>query len=157
VGAQDHDQAAEALGVDVSRGAISAAKNHAAASGLSIRYLVGSGDDLPLPDNSVDCLVCVDVLEHVRDVHNVHNVDDVLDEIRRVLRPGGILLMYVPTIIQSHQIAETLHRESAWALVETFETLVRPWNIEGTSVRPFHSMVAHTGFLTHARLLVRDT
>jgi tRNA (adenine57-N1/adenine58-N1)-methyltransferase len=67
------------------------------------------------------------------------------------LRPGGILLSYVPTIIQSHQLSETLQREPQWALVDTFETLLRPWNIEGQSVRPFHRMVAHTGFITVAR------
>ena len=49
------------------------------------------------------------------------------------------------------------HRQGvAWALVETFETLVRPWNIEGTSVRPFHRMVAHTGFITVARRVVPE-
>jgi tRNA (adenine57-N1/adenine58-N1)-methyltransferase len=70
------------------------------------------------------------------------------------LRPGGIFLCYVPTIIQSQQLSETLQREPHWALVETFETLLRPWNIEGQSVRPFHRMVAHTGFLTVARRVV---
>jgi tRNA (adenine57-N1/adenine58-N1)-methyltransferase len=70
------------------------------------------------------------------------------------LRPGGILLSYLPTIIQSSQLTETLRRDPAWALVETFETLVRPWNIEGHSVRPFHRMVAHTGFITVARRVV---
>jgi len=76
--------------------------------------------------------------------------------VARALRPGGIFLSYVPTIIQSHQIAETLNREPHWAMVETFETLVRPWNIEGTSVRPFHRMVAHTGFTTVARRVVPE-
>jgi len=76
--------------------------------------------------------------------------------VARVLRPGGILLSYVPTIIQSHQTTEALQRERAWALVETFETLVRPWNIEGMSVRPFHRMVAHTGFITVARRVVPE-
>jgi len=71
-----------------------------------------------------------------------------------VLRPGGIFMCYVPTIIQSHELSETLHREREWALVETFETLMRPWNIEGQSVRPFHRMVAHTGFITLARRVV---
>jgi tRNA (adenine57-N1/adenine58-N1)-methyltransferase len=74
----------------------------------------------------------------------------------RVLRPGGIMLSYVPTIIQSQQLADTLQRERQWALVETFETLVRPWNIEGQSVRPFHRMVAHTGFLTVARRVLPE-
>jgi tRNA (adenine57-N1/adenine58-N1)-methyltransferase len=78
------------------------------------------------------------------------------DAVARVLRPGGIFLSYVPTIIQSHQIAEALNRGPAWALVETFETLVRPWNIDGTSVRPFHRMVAHTGFITVARRVVPE-
>jgi tRNA (adenine57-N1/adenine58-N1)-methyltransferase len=72
------------------------------------------------------------------------------------LRPGGILLCYVPTIIQSQQIAEALQRDRHWALVETFETLFRPWNIEGQSVRPFHRMVAHTGFITVARRVVPE-
>jgi tRNA (adenine57-N1/adenine58-N1)-methyltransferase len=76
--------------------------------------------------------------------------------VARVLRPGGILVSYVPTIIQSQQTTEALQRERAWALVETFETLMRPWNIEGTSVRPFHRMVAHTGFITVARRVVPE-
>src|SRR5688572_3286335 len=79
------------------------------------------------------------------------------DAVARVLRPGGILLSYVPTIIQSQQISEALRRDRAWALVETFETLMRPWNIEGLSVRPFHRMVAHTGFLTIARRVLPES
>jgi tRNA (adenine57-N1/adenine58-N1)-methyltransferase len=74
-----------------------------------------------------------------------------VEPVVRVLRPGGIFLAYVPTIIQAQQAAETLRRHPAYGLVETFETLVRPWNIEGPSVRPFHRMVAHTGFITLAR------
>jgi tRNA (adenine57-N1/adenine58-N1)-methyltransferase len=75
-------------------------------------------------------------------------------ELPRVLRPGGIFLSYVPTIIQAHQTSEALRHDRQWALVETFETLFRPWNIEGQSVRPFHRMVAHTGFMTVARRVV---
>jgi tRNA (adenine57-N1/adenine58-N1)-methyltransferase len=72
-------------------------------------------------------------------------------ELPKILRSGGIFLSYVPTIIQAHQTSEALRRDRHWALVETFETLFRPWNIEGQSVRPFHRMVAHTGFITVAR------
>jgi ubiquinone biosynthesis O-methyltransferase len=77
---------AEVIGVDVSQGAIAIATRHAASRPFAIRYLVGSGEDLPLPNRCVDCVVCVDVLEHVR------SLDQVLDEIRRVLRPGGLFL-----------------------------------------------------------------
>jgi len=79
-----------------------------------------------------------------------------VDPVTRVLRSGGIFLSYVPTIIQSHQLSEALRQHSGYALVETFETLMRPWNIEGLSVRPFHRMVAHTGFLTVARRVVPE-
>jgi len=72
-------------------------------------------------------------------------------DLPKILRPGGIFLSYVPTIIQAHQTSEALRRDPHWALVETFETLFRPWNIDGQSVRPFHRMVAHTGFMTIAR------
>jgi tRNA (adenine57-N1/adenine58-N1)-methyltransferase len=74
-----------------------------------------------------------------------------VDPVSRVLRTGGIFLSYVPTIIQAHQLSEALRAHPGYALVETFETLFRPWNIDGLSVRPFHRMVAHTGFLTVAR------
>jgi tRNA (adenine57-N1/adenine58-N1)-methyltransferase len=74
--------------------------------------------------------------------------------VKGVLRPGGIFLSYVPTILQAQQTSEALQRDPHWGLVETFETLVRPWNIEGQSVRPFHRMVAHTGFITVARRVV---
>jgi tRNA (adenine57-N1/adenine58-N1)-methyltransferase len=67
------------------------------------------------------------------------------------LRPGGLFCAYVPTIPQSQQVHEALAAHPAFALVETFETLLRPWNIAGPSVRPAHRMVAHTGFLTLAR------
>lgn len=67
------------------------------------------------------------------------------------LRPGGIFACYVPTIIQIQQAAEALQGHGAFALVETFEVLMRPWQIQGMSVRPFHRMVAHTGFITVAR------
>jgi tRNA (adenine57-N1/adenine58-N1)-methyltransferase len=77
-----------------------------------------------------------------------------VDRVAAVLRPGGILLSYVPTIIQSYQLVEALRRQAAFDLIETFETLFRPWNIEGQSVRPFHRMVAHTGFITLARRIV---
>jgi tRNA (adenine57-N1/adenine58-N1)-methyltransferase catalytic subunit len=77
-------------------------------------------------------------------------------DLPKILRPGGIFLSYVPTIIQAHQTSEALRRDRHWALVETFETLFRPWNIEGQSVRPFHRMVAHTGFITVARRVVPE-
>jgi len=79
-----------------------------------------------------------------------------VEPVTRSLRSGGIFLSYLPTIVQSHQLSEALRRHPGYALVETFETLMRPWNIDGLSVRPFHRMVAHTGFITVARRVVPE-
>ncbi len=70
------------------------------------------------------------------------------------LRPGGIFLAYLPTITQTQLVREAL-AEQPFALAETAEVLRRTWHVEGRSVRPDHRMVAHTGFLTSARLVVR--
>ena len=71
---------------------------------------------------------------------------------REALHPGGILCSYVPTVPQVQQITEAL-RKGGFVDIETTETLVRSWNVEGPSVRPDHRMVAHTGFLTVGRFL----
>ncbi len=68
------------------------------------------------------------------------------------MRPGGILVAYVPTVGQVAQLGEEL-ANSAFAMVQTLEVLQRTWHVEGQSVRPDHRMVGHTGFLTSARLL----
>jgi tRNA (adenine57-N1/adenine58-N1)-methyltransferase len=68
------------------------------------------------------------------------------------LRPGGILVAYLPTVGQVAQLRETL-AASAFGMAETVEVLQRGWHVEGQSVRPEHRMVGHTGFLTSARLL----
>jgi tRNA (adenine57-N1/adenine58-N1)-methyltransferase len=68
------------------------------------------------------------------------------------LRPGGIILSYLPSIAQVMALREALEGTS-FAMAETAEVLQRSWHVEGQAVRPEHRMVAHTGFLTTARLL----
>lgn len=67
------------------------------------------------------------------------------------LRPGGLYLSFVPTIPQAMQTVEALEQADVFGLIQTFETLLRTWNIQGRSVRPDHRMVAHSGFITVAR------
>jgi tRNA (adenine57-N1/adenine58-N1)-methyltransferase len=70
------------------------------------------------------------------------------------LRPGGILVAYTPSVAQVMQLRAALDA-GPWAEAGTLEVLNRTWHVEGAAVRPDHRMVAHTGFLTRARL-VRD-
>ncbi len=71
------------------------------------------------------------------------------------LTPGGILCCYVPTVPQVERTVEGM-RAGCFALVSTFEGLVRTWNVEGQSVRPDHRMVAHTGFIVTGRKLAES-
>jgi tRNA (adenine57-N1/adenine58-N1)-methyltransferase len=69
------------------------------------------------------------------------------------LRPGGVLLAYVPTIVQIKQLVDALRAHASFGAIESFETLQRFWHVEKMSVRPEHRMVAHTGFILVARAL----
>lgn len=76
----------------------------------------------------------------------------VVPHAEKALRPGGIFVAYTPSIIQVSQLHDTLE-DSKLGFAETVEVLNRGWHVQGAAVRPDHRMVAHTGFLTHARLL----
>jgi tRNA (adenine57-N1/adenine58-N1)-methyltransferase len=70
------------------------------------------------------------------------------------LRPGGILLAYLPTINQTALLRQALDDDDVpFGLSETQEIMRRTWHVEARSVRPDHRMVGHTGFLTTARRL----
>ena len=77
----------------------------------------------------------------------------VLPQAALALRPGGILLAYLPTINQTAELRRALD-DAPFGLAETMELLRRTWHVEARSVRPDHRMVGHTGFLTTARRLV---
>jgi len=78
---------AEPVGVEIARAALDRAARNA--PGADLR-LVDTDGSLPLDHGSVDLVWCSEVLEHVADA------DYLLLEVRRVLRPGGRLLLTVP-------------------------------------------------------------
>ena len=80
----------------------------------------------------------------------------VVEHAETALSPGGILLSYLPSMDQVVHFREAL-ATSSFGLASTYEVLQRGWHIEGRSVRPDHRMVAHTGFITTARLLAAPT
>ena len=101
-----------------------------------------------------------DVTDVIADVHPDRLILDlpepwtVIDKAAEHLRPGGVGCFYVPTVPQLQEIHRALEETGAFIDVETFEILLRTWNIKGRSVRPDHSMVAHTGFVTVARRIL---
>ena len=73
-----------------------------------------------------------------------------VDAAAAALISGGILLSFLPTILQVQELTLALNDDGRFARVETAETLLRGWNVTRRSVRPAHRMVAHSGFITTA-------
>ena len=78
----------EAEGVDISEDALAFCRER----GLD-KVSLGAGEKLPYEDGTFDLVTALDVVEHMD--------DDLagLREMRRVLRPGGRVLLFVPTFM----------------------------------------------------------
>lgn len=129
---------ADPVGVEVTEAALERARR--VAPGADLRRAEPDGS-LPLAHGSVDLVWCSEVLEHVADTGHL------LLEARRVLRPGGRLLVTVPfhgrvpaalialTRFESHfdPLGEHLRFYTARSLRRTLEhagfdaVRVRPW------------------------------
>ncbi|NKD86128.1 class I SAM-dependent methyltransferase [Haematospirillum jordaniae] len=60
-------------------------------------FILGYGESLPLPDASVDLIVCHTVIEHVQDV------EAVVAEMSRVLSPQGVLHLEAPNYVWPYE------------------------------------------------------
>jgi tRNA (adenine57-N1/adenine58-N1)-methyltransferase len=79
-----------------------------------------------------------------------------LDVVSRALRPGGVFATYVPTAIQLKDSVEALQQRTDFAEIESFEVMLRNWQVRGMSVRPVHRMVAHSAFIIVGRRLAQS-
>lgn len=75
-------------GVDISGDAVDKASKKY--QGKNIKFLEGSASEIPLDTNSMDVVVSFETLEH----HDKHQ--EMMNEIKRILKPGGILIMSSP-------------------------------------------------------------
>jgi tRNA (adenine57-N1/adenine58-N1)-methyltransferase len=110
------------------------------------------GPDVPLDVEVRDVYEGIDLEDLDRVVLDLPEPWQVVKHAEAALRAGGILLAYLPTIGQVARLHEELVG-SAFGMAQSLEVMQRGWHVDGQSVRPDHRMVAHTGFLTHARLL----
>lgn len=73
--------------------------------------------DLSLPSDSVPTILCVDTLEHV------FEVEQAVRELRRVLAPGGVLLVAVPFDFRVHHYPDDYWRLTPSCLARLLEPL----------------------------------
>jgi SAM-dependent methyltransferase len=78
----------------------------------------------PIPDHAYDLVVCMHVLEHVRDLVGATT------ELHRVLKPGGLLFVEAPYFSSPHSYADPTH-------VHAFTTRSFDYYVEGTPLSRF--------------------
>jgi ubiquinone/menaquinone biosynthesis C-methylase UbiE len=82
------DKAALVYGVDIDSNTVSEAKIKY--NKPNIKFNVGSTDNIPLEDASIDVIVSFETIEH----HDKH--ERMMLEIKRVLKPSGVLILSTP-------------------------------------------------------------
>ena len=80
-----------------------------------------------------------------------------IDQVARILKPGGVLMVYVATTTQMSKVVEDLRTTKGFTDPHAEELIQRPWHVEGLAVRPDHRMQGHTGFLVTTRRLAPGT
>lgn len=80
--------AEKVVGVEVDALSVEYAKKHYIRSNLT--FMVGDGVDIPLEDDTMDAVVTFETIEHIRDYRKF------LQEVKRVLKPNGILIISTP-------------------------------------------------------------
>ncbi len=78
---------ARVMGLDPSAETIAAARAHADAQCLDIEYRAGRVEDVAVEGRAYDCVICLEVVEHVPDVGAF------LATCAKLVRPGGLMLL----------------------------------------------------------------
>jgi tRNA (adenine57-N1/adenine58-N1)-methyltransferase len=77
----------------------------------------------------------------------------VIPHAHRALVGGGVLASFSPTIEQVLKTVEAL-KSNNFAVIETFECIVRRFQVEMGRTRPETLMIGHTGYITFGRATV---
>lgn len=96
------------FGLDISDKTIEVAKRF---NPYKNEYVVGDGENLPYPSDSFNVVVSTDVLEHVP------RPDMVMNEIARVLKPGGRFYVYCISrrnFLSAGWLMQKFHYRHAW-------------------------------------------
>jgi SAM-dependent methyltransferase len=130
----DLDTRNTVIGVDWSATALARAR----ARGLLVVQGGVDTSGLPLPDGCADVVIMSELIEHLVDT------DTAVDEVRRVLRPGGVLLLSTPNL-------------AAWfnrgLIALGLQPVFSEVSLRGIYGRPGHEVVGHLRLFTRRALV----
>lgn len=109
----------------------------AAPAGFDVRLAEGS--NLPFSDNSFDIVMSFDVIEHIPDT------DAHLNEVRRVLKPGGHYLLQTPNKWTNIPF-EMVRWSTTYGVRRTFDFLKPPQHCALHSYRQLNRRMRDNGF-----------
>lgn len=146
--AQDVGASGRVIGVDVNAGMLAVARSLPRVDGAPIEWKEGPARALPVDDASVDVVLCAQTLQFVSDRPGA------LSDIRRVLRPGGRLIVSLWGGIDDNPYFDALIDAIARRTGPgTAVGLMAIFNLSGTS--DIHRLFEQTGW-THVEMTLRQ-
>ncbi len=108
--------------------------------------VVGDAHALPFPDSTFEQILCTEVLEHL------HTPEQAINEMMRVLKPGGVILLTTRFIFPIHDAPHDYFRYTKYGLKHLF----REWEMvtleeEVTTIETIAVLLQRIGFQTKLR------
>ena len=75
----------------------------------------------------------------------------VLRHLHRALRPSAGAVFFLPAVNQVQRLLLALGLHGGWVETSVYEVLLRGYEPRGDALRPYTTMIAHTGYLVYAR------
>src|SRR4029079_8173687 len=101
------EEGAKAAGIETFETSLERGRLRASDHGVQVDLKKGAAESIPFPDNTFDLVMLDNVLEHVTDRPLT------LREVRRVLKPGGLLYMVTPKPFSLYSLWNDPHYDLA--------------------------------------------
>lgn len=153
-------EGAEVVGIDITEAGIELCQKRFDYLGLNGDFRVADAQDIPFPDNTFDCVCSMGVL------HHVPNTQKALDEIYRVLKPGGrLIVMFYHRNSAKYQFS---YRVLSWFTGKTRQRLANEFDGIGnpkgavfskselrSMLDKFSDIKMHVGYLATSDIIIR--